>query len=379
MAKALVSDFDVMTPLGDSIEEFTEGLFSGRSGISNLNGLYGSDFPVSAVGMIPGLNGKREPMSVAVHLVRKILSRQSDAFIDGVVFFMSQDDELSNSRSPISCDEQILLLQKEIFEHARYEIPRERIIVIREGCVAGLTGLAMAAQRIRAGRWRRALVLGVDLRCSPLDLLRFHVLGALSTRDASRASSPFSIERDGFVKSQAAGVFLLSDESSLKSGERIWGEIKGFGQTSDAWRLTEGRPDGSESRRAMEAALRMSGLVPCQIDCVSAHATGTRIGDAVEARTIRALWGSHADQLPVTALKSQLGHSLQTSGLSQVAAALLMLRHQRLAPTLHCESMDPMCALNLVAHEARAANLNHVLCNASGFGGQNACLILGNA
>jgi 3-oxoacyl-(acyl-carrier-protein) synthase len=374
--QAMISDFDIFSAIGTSVEEFERNLFSGRSGISNLSGKYGDGFPVKAAGLISCLEGKREPNTIAKNLLLKILKRHSEKPIDGVVFFVPGEDELANLKAPITSEQQAALFQKIILECTGREVPLDQFIAIHEACVSGLSGLSLAAQRIRSGNWTRALVLGVDLRCSPIDILRFHALSALSPREAPEASCPFSLERDGFVRSQGGAVFLLEGQNSNLRKQNFWGEIKGFCQTSDAWRLTEGRPDCAGMLRAIEGSVKMAGLRTQDIDCFSAHATSTPIGDALEARAIHLLWGQDASRLPVTALKSQIGHTGQASGLLQVAAALLMIKEQCLAPTINYRVPDPNCLLDCVPNRARPASIDHVLCNATAFGGQNASLVL---
>ena len=363
MGRALISDFEILSPIGSSISEFSSALFSGSSGIANLEGLYGQDFPVQAAGLIKGLGDEVQPNLVAQNLLRNLLSKHSRAPIDGLVFFIPEEGPRTNASTKSE------LLRKTIFECTRFELPAVQALGIHEACVSGLTGLALAAQRLRKGIWRRALVVGVDLRCSMTELLRFHALGALSRQQASRASCPFSLERDGFVRSQGAAAFLLEAESP-----EPWGEISGWGQTCDAWRLTEGRADGHGAIGALERALRVSGLKPSDIDCFSAHATSTQVGDVLEARAIKQIWGEA--RLPVTALKSQLGHSGQASGLLQVAAAMLMKKEECLAPTINFRTPDPRCDLDCVPNVARPARVKNVICNATAFGGQNASLVI---
>lgn len=361
MGRALISDFEVLSPLGNSVAEFASALFSAKSGITDLNGRYGRDFPVSAAGFIKGYEEKREPVLAAQNLVRRVLEKHSPAPIDGLVFFIPQDDELG--QPPVKAVEAIL--GSTILEMTGS--PVGGLLSIHEACVSGLTGLALAAQRIRHGIWKRALVVGVDLRVSPLDLLRFHALGALSRRPAAVASCPFSLERDGFVRAQGGAAFLLEAECSSP-----WGEIAGWGQTADAWRLTEARADGAGARRAIEKALSMSGLRSFEIDCFSAHATSTIMGDTLEARLIKDVFG----RIPVTALKSQLGHTGQAAGLLQCAAALMMKKEECLAPTINFQSVDPRCDLDCVPNSARPARVRKILCNATAFGGQNAALVV---
>lgn len=365
MGRALISDFEVLSPLGNSRGEFASALFSGKSGITDLNGRYGADFPVSAVGFVKGFEENRRPLQAAAELLQRLLLKQKPAPVDGLVFFIPQDDELDGPPPSLVFVEEFL--RRIVLESTGFAVPET--IAIHEACVSGLTGLALAAQRLRHGNWRRALVVGVDLRVSPLDLLRFHALGALSRRPAAVASCPFSLERDGFVRAQGGAAFLLESEC-----DSAWGEIAGWGQTADAWRLTEARADGVGAVHAIEKALRMSGLRAEEIDAFSAHATSTSVGDTLEARVIKKIFGEN--RIPVTALKSQIGHTGQAAGLLQTAAALLMKKENCLAPTINFQTADPRCDLDCVPNSARAARVERVICNATAFGGQNASLVI---
>jgi 3-oxoacyl-(acyl-carrier-protein) synthase len=367
---ALVSDFEIASPLGDSVSAFAEAMFAGRSGIKNLNGLYGDDFPILAAGLIESLKGKREPNAVAQKILRRLLGRHPGLKVDGLIYFIPQEDEFSRRDPPVSTDAQAELMQRAVLELTGFMIPRQEVLGIHEACVSGLSGLSLAAQRIRKGIWQNALVIGVDLRCSPLDLMRFHALGALSTHEANAASCPFSKERNGFVRSQGGGAFLIQSHA-----HEAWGEILGYGQASDSWRLTEGRADGQGAISAMKKALKMSGLQAAQIDAFSAHATSTIAGDVLEVRAIKEIWQEAVP--PVTALKSQIGHAGQAAGLLQVASALIMLKEQCLAPTINYRTPDPKCDLDFVANRSRPARLKNIFCNATAFGGQNAALIVG--
>jgi 3-oxoacyl-[acyl-carrier-protein] synthase II len=376
--RALISDFTFISPLGGNERDFCEKLFSGTSGIREIDGQFGPGFPIRAVGLIEELKGNFNPIPAAKNLLQKLLSRTSTKRkIDGVVFFIPPEDELSTITERLrSVDGQIDFLKNIIEEETGQLISQENFLSLNEACVTGISSLSLAAQRIRAGIWDRVLVLGVDLRCSPLDLLRMHSLGALSTRatPASMASCPFSKERDGFVKAQGGAAFLLENSGSCQNAP--WGEIVGYGQSADAFRLTDGRPDGKVAAKAILRAMSMAGMSADGIDCISAHATSTRLGDALEARVIRSIWKESAEMVPVTALKSQLGHAAQAAGLLQVVAGLFMLCRQEISPTINLNLLDPLCDLNHISNCSRAAKLTTILCNSHAFGGQNAALIL---
>jgi 3-oxoacyl-(acyl-carrier-protein) synthase len=356
--RAFISDFEILSPLGDA-RGMAQGLFSGRSGLTNLDGRYGDVFPVQAIGLIESLKGERRPNQLACELIATVLKRNSSEPFDGLVFSIPQDDEFANRSAPPNTDAQAVLLTETM-----QQLPET--IAIHEACVSGLSALSLAAQRVRAGVWRRALVVAVDLRCSPLDLLRFHAIGALSLRRAPEASCPFSLERDGFVKAQGAGVFLIESNPN-----DAWAEIAGYGHTCDAWRMTEGHPEAQGIVTAMQRAMALAKWNSEDVDALFAHATSTPVGDALEARALQSL----SVHWPVVALQSYIGHCGQASGLMQVASALIMMKEQMLAPTLNFQTPDSRCEVSGVT-EPRQTKLNRVLCNASAFGGLNVSLAL---
>ena len=210
----------------------------------------------------------------------------------------------------------------------------------------------------------------------------FAAMKALSQRngDPTAASRPFDQGRDGFVMGEGATVLVLEEFERAKArGARIYGEVAGYGATSDAHHLTTPSPGGEGAGRAMALALEDAGIQPGQIDYVNAHATSTPQGDLEEATAIaRVLGEKKKTPLAVSSTKSMTGHMLGAAGATEALFCLLSLRDQVIPPTANLERLDPACeglGLDFVPKKAQKADLKYALSNSFGFGGTNGCLV----
>ena len=245
-------------------------------------------------------------------------------------------------------------------------------------CAASNNAIGEALQAIRHGIADVMLAGGAEAGISQLGLAGFAVMRALSTRndDPQRASRPFDAERDGFVPAEGAGVLVLEErEHAIARGARIRCELSGFGATSDAGHLVQPQESGASAARAMSNAIEDAGLVPVDVHYINAHGTSTPLNDAVETVAIKRLFGEGAHTVPVSSTKSMIGHSLGASGALEAIACVKTLVDQKIHPTVNYEHPDPQCDLDYVPNRARSADVETVLSNAFGFGGQNACLI----
>jgi 3-oxoacyl-[acyl-carrier-protein] synthase II len=223
---------------------------------------------------------------------------------------------------------------------------------------------------------------GSEAALTPMGLSGFARMNALSTRndDPTAASRPFDRDRDGFVLSEGAGILVLEEYEHARSrGATVLAEILGYGMSADGSHMTAPDPEGTGAARAMAGALRDARMSPDQIDYVNAHGTSTPLGDKAESLAIRTVFGSHSDKLAVSSSKSQLGHLLGASGGVELVAALLAMQNQVAPPTINLDNPDPECTLDYVPHEARPMRIERVMKNSFGFGGHNACLVLGRA
>jgi 3-oxoacyl-[acyl-carrier-protein] synthase II len=212
--------------------------------------------------------------------------------------------------------------------------------------------------------------------------MNFYLLHALTSDEVApqKASRPFSKTRSGFVKSEGSASLLLESEKAVKErGAKPLAQVCGYGMTSDAYRITDGREDGLCVAKAMELAIQSAGLTIDDIDYINAHGTSTPLNDRVETAAIKRVFGERAYKIPVSSLKSQIGHSTVAAGGSESIACVSMLQKQMLAPTINYDEPDPECDLDYVPNVSRKADVNYILSNNLGFGGQNASLVFGKA
>jgi len=201
---------------------------------------------------------------------------------------------------------------------------------------------------------------------------------ALSTRndDPAHASRPWDAGRDGFVVGEGAGILVLESlEHAQKRNAPIIAEIVGYGMSGDAYHMTQPEENGDGAYRVMMAALKDATLAPDDVGYVNAHGTSTPIGDVIETRALKRVFGERAKKVPVSSTKSMTGHLLGGAGGLEAGISVLALRDQTLPPTINLEKADPECDLDYVPNHARKASVEYALSNSFGFGGTNAALI----
>jgi 3-oxoacyl-(acyl-carrier-protein) synthase len=236
--------------------------------------------------------------------------------------------------------------------------------------------LGEAFRRIRYGEDAVVLAGGADAPICGSVLGGWSNLRVLSRNpEPTRACRPFDSARDGLVMSEAAAMLVLEDaEHARMRGARCFGEIAGYGATSDATHLTAPDPDGQN--QAIERALHSAGLLAEDIDYVNAHGTSTKLNDEAETRAIRLALGTHADRVAVSANKSMLGHTMGASGALELVSTLLTLRDGVIPPTINYETPDPVCNLDYVPNTARSCDVRVAIKNSFAFGGENAVLVV---
>jgi 3-oxoacyl-[acyl-carrier-protein] synthase II len=246
-------------------------------------------------------------------------------------------------------------------------------------CAAGTQAIGEALELIRRDEADLMLAGGAHSMIYPTGVTGFSLLTALSTRneEPDRASRPFDRTRDGFVLGEGAGLLVLEElEHARRRGARIYAELTGYGSTGDAFRVTDGHPEGRGAIACVKAALKDARLAPEEIGYINAHGTSTRLNDLVETLTIKRVFGEHAYQVPISSSKSMLGHLIAAAGAVELIISIVALRHGALPPTINYETPDPECDLDYIPNVSREVRIRHVLSNSFGFGGQNAALIV---
>ena len=246
-------------------------------------------------------------------------------------------------------------------------------------CASGTMAIGDAYRTIASGAADVVLAGGSEAPLSELCYGSFAIIRAMSTRndDPARASRPFDQGRDGFVMAEGAAVLVLEDWAhAVARGARIYAELAGYGQSNDAFHMTQPREDGREAIRAMRMALADADCAPAEVEWVNAHGSATSLNDATEARSIRAVFGDHTEALPVSATKGWHAHALGASGAIETAIACLAIDRGWLPPLLNCEAPITDGGLCFVGEGGMMRRPRAVLKNSFGFGGANAALLL---
>jgi 3-oxoacyl-[acyl-carrier-protein] synthase II len=245
-------------------------------------------------------------------------------------------------------------------------------------CSASAHAVGDSFRMIQHGDAEVMICGGAEAAITPMGVGGFAAMKALSTRndEPERASRPFDADRDGFVIGEGAGILILESlEYAEKRGAKILAEIVGYGMSGDAYHITAPEGNGDGAYRVMRAAIRDAKLEPHQIDYVNAHGTSTPLGDAIETKAMKRVFGEHTKKFAVSSTKSMTGHLLGGAGGLEAGISVLALIDQVLPPTINQETPDPECDLDYVPNHMRKAALEYALSNSFGFGGTNAALL----
>jgi act minimal PKS ketosynthase (KS/KS alpha) len=251
--------------------------------------------------------------------------------------------------------------------------------VVSTGCTSGIDAVAYACDLIREGSADIMITGGSDAPVSPITLACFDVIKATTPQadDPARACRPFDATRSGLVLGEGAAILVLEEfEHARRRGAHIYAEVPGFASRCNAFHMTGLKPDGREMAEAIDVALAEARLAPERIGYVNAHGSGTKQNDRHETAAFKKALGDHAYKIPVSGIKSMVGHSLGAIGSIEIAACALALEHQVVPPTANLSEPDPECDLDYVPNEAREVPLDAVLTVGSGFGGFQSALVL---
>ena len=408
--RVVVTGMSVVTALGNDLPEFWGRLCAGKSGVSRLERFDCSDFKVNFGGEIKDFkpedhfDGKEArrldrfsqfALASAMKAVEQSkidFSKESDPYRCGVIIgsgigglneIEEQHAKLFD-RGPSRVSP--LMIPKLMVNAASGNISvfwglKGPSSAVATACASASNAIGDAFRVIQHDVADVMIAGGSEAAITPMGLSGFARMGALSTRlDAPEAASrPFDRDRDGFVLAEGAGVVVLEElEHAKQRGAPIFAEVLGYGVSSDGSHMTAPDPEGTGAARAMSLSLRDARLNIDQIGYVNAHGTSTPLGDKAETNAIKRVFESHAKHgLCVSSTKSQLGHLLGASGGVEFVISILSLMHQLVPPTINLENQDPECDLDFVPNQARSIQLDRVLSNSFGFGGHNACLVVG--
>lgn len=245
-------------------------------------------------------------------------------------------------------------------------------------CATATHALGEAWAVIKRGDAQLMAAGGTEATIVPFGLAGFSAMKAMSTRndDPAHASRPFDRDRDGFVMGEGAAVLILEElQHALRRDARIYCELVGYGNTSDACHMTAPDPEGEGAARAMQMALRHANMATDEVDYVNCHATSTPVGDICETRMLKRVFGAHAHKLAASSTKGATGHMLGAAGAVETIICCKAIEHQIAPPTINLENPDPECDLDYVPNVARPMKIDTFANNSFGFGGHNAIVI----
>ena len=412
LRRVAVTGGSVVSTLGHSRQEFWERSAAGKSGVSRIGRFVPDEFKVHFAGEVKDFDA-----AAMVDVPEKEL-RRMDRFVQFAV--VAADRALqeagldSKSGDPtrrgvlvgsgIGGLHEIEEQHRTLFERgprrvSPFMIPKLMVnaasgnisylfnlkgpnSAVATACASATNAIGDAFRLIQHGQADVMVTGGSEAAITPMGVSGFARMNALSNRNDAPASAsrPFDRDRDGFVLGEGAGILVLEDWAhARKRGAEILAEVLGYGMSSDAYHMTAPDPEGRGAGRAMCFAVKDAALNPEDIQYVNAHGTSTPLGDVAETAAIKTVFGDHARKLAVSSTKSQIGHLLGASGGVETIACVMALLEQAAPPTINLDEPGEGCDLDYVPHEARPMPIKAVLNNSFGFGGHNACLVLGKA
>lgn len=403
--RVVVTGIGAVTPIGNDAETSWENAKKGVNGVAKMTRLNPDDFPVKIAAELKDFD------------VEKYLEKKEARKMDRFTHYAIASAEMAVQDSGLVIDDsnanrvgvwigsgiggmETFETQYEIFlnrGHRRvspFFVPMmipdmgSGQVSIRFGakginsttvtaCATATNSIGDAFKVIERGDADAMITGGAEAPITKMSLAGFTANKALSLNpDPETACRPFDKDRDGFIIGEGAGIVILEEYEHAKArGAKIYAEIVGYGATGDAYHITAPAPNGEGAARAMKMAIDDAGLTPDKVDYINAHGTSTPYNDEYETQAIKTVFGDHAKKLAISSTKSMTGHTLGASGGIEAIFALLTIRDNIIAPTIHLKNQDEVCDLDYVPNEAREANVNVVISNSFGFGGHNATLV----
>ena len=406
--RVVVTGIGCVTPLGIGVDATWSAAIAGRSGVRRITRFDAGEFPCQIAGEVPGELDLSDVPAKEVRRLDRSIALALVAAREALDVGKLTIDDANRERIGVSVGSGIGGLETieqgvDVLERSGprrvppFVIPMticnmaSGYIAIRHGlkglnlchvsaCSTGAHSIGEAARAIERGDVDAMLAGGTEAPVTRIGVASFAAMRALSTQNdqPERASRPFDRARDGFVMAEGAAVLLLEAEEHARArGALIRARLLGYAGTADAAHIAQPTENAEGAQRCMRLAIEDADLTIGDVHYVNAHATSTPAGDPSEARAIRAVFGAHADSLPVSATKSMTGHMLGAAGAVEALFCIRALETGVLPPTINLDEVDADCQLDHIANEARRAPIRVALSNSFGFGGTNACLVFG--
>ena len=410
LKRVVVTGIGTITPLGNNLEDYWNGLLNGVSGADSITLFDASKFKTRFACEVKGFDptqfmDRKEARKLDRFAQLALVASDmavADAGISkenvdvdrvGVIFASGlgglttfQEEVINFAKGDGTPRFNPFFIPKMILDIAAGQISmrhgfRGPNFAVVSACASSTNGMITAADNIRLGKADIIISGGSEAVISEAGVGGFNAMKAMSERndDPKTASRPYDKDRDGFVMGEAAGVVVLEEyEHAIKRGAKIYCELAGGGATADAYHLTAPHPEGLGARNVMIAALRDAGMDPTEIDYINTHGTSTPLGDGAEAKAITEVFGEHAYALNISATKSMTGHCLGAAGVIEAIACIQSVIHDIIPPTINHFTDDPTLdpKLNFTFNKPQKRVVRAALSNTFGFGGHNACVIV---
>lgn len=409
--RVVITGMGAVSPNGVGNVAFAEGILAGRSGVRRISRFDPSEIPVQIAGEVPDFDElawveKRERKHVSRVLPLALAAATEalgDAGLDPASLPLEHKRRFGVILGSGGGSQEFTEEQYRLFFHQQYKqmslfcVPtgvmgtlsselsvrfglRGASHVITTGCTSSTDALGYSLRQIQSGRLDMVLSGGADAPIA-LGIIKGFILMKILTdswnQAPQRGSRPFSVDRDGFVLAEGAWMFVLEEyEHARARGATILAEICGYGSTCEAFHRVRLQECGEEPARAIELAMKQAGIAPQDVHYVNLHGTSTQLNDRIETRALKLVLGEHARQVPMSALKSQIGHPQGACGAAGVAATIVAMHHGQIPPTINLETPDPECDLDYVPEVGRKKAIEHAVCNCIAFGSKNSALVL---
>ena len=405
--RVVITGMGAITCLGNSVDEFWTGLKNGKSGIGEISLVSPDGFPCR-------VSGEVRDFDTAEYMDRKESRRMArfsqfavaaahQAVKDSGLDLENEDlDRIgvligSGSGGLPETDQQAeIRVTRGVNRMSPYYIPMMLVNMAAANishtfnltgytntcvtaCAASTQAIGEASEIIRRGGADVIVTGGTEAGICEIGMGGFSTMRALTTwtGDPVKASRPFDSGRDGFAPSEGSGILIMESlQHATDRGAQIYAEIGGWGVSADAYHLVQPHPEGVGAAKAMQRALDSAGVSLDEIDYINAHGTSTPINDKSETIAVKRVFGEKAYNIPISSTKSMVGHSLGASGALEAIVCINSINDRIMHPTINQEETDPDCDLDYVPNVAREADLDVVMSNSFGFGGQNAALVI---
>ena len=404
--RVVVTGLGALTPIGNNVPEYWQGLISGRNGIGAVTLFDASQHASRIAGEVKGFDpneflDRKESKRMDRFTQFAVIASQQ-ALLDsqliinelnadhvgiiigtgvGGIKVMEEQQEIYLTKGPSRCSPFMVptmianMAAGMTAIHIGAKGPNSCTVT---ACAAGSNAIGDAFRLIQYGYADAMICGGTEAAVTPLAMAGFASMKALSTRneEPSKASRPFSLDRDGFVMGEGAGILLLEDlEHALSREAKIYAELVGYGTTCDAHHMTSPVPGGQGAARAIELALKDAQLRTEDINYINAHGTSTPLNDSIETKAIKKAFGERAKEIAISSTKSMTGHLLGGSGGIEAVATVLAISENKIPPTINLNNPDPECDLDYVPNISRNQLVGAAISNSFGFGGHNASLV----